>query len=422
MVGTKRPAESLDMDEGSYIQDVEETFPFPVPRIIRRHRSRLKPPSILRLPLSQAHQDAPPANPKPEFNVFKAVLRHPNLFFQFALRLPPRAMMDLYAIDKEFHYRLNKYSVSIIHDYAAYHAPEACDVFSFVLYPELCISDPLLKPMDGRIHLARDVPGLRWTKMVIYKDKVVREILTLLGMEGHRVPRGTSKMLMKYWVLMEVKHQAAREAFLRERQIWSDEDILLFQLFSVKLDMRFADPIQGQGICELSHLLLTQKSLTPLRDMLSGKKTYNYEEIAEMTIKTYLSEDLDTETHTWLDDEVENGILADEWGLLRQEGWDVMGAPMECAVDLVIKEGIRRRLNVQQYCLDFVLYGYVDMQSGRNEPIPKRWRGEEGTVVPEMGLLLNEKWKGLIEGLHSKFTKHGVKEEDMEVKQTNPDG
>ncbi len=41
-------------------------------------------------------------------------------------------------------------------------------------------------------------------------------------------------------------------------------DIIFFHLFLVKLDMRLSDPILGNGMCELSHMLLTQKSLSLL--------------------------------------------------------------------------------------------------------------------------------------------------------------
>ena len=123
------------------------------PRILRRYQHRRRNvatevwgPEIPSTTSPRAFADAPA--PKQPFSVYKAILRHPNLFFQFALRLPYPSIIDLYAIDKEFHYRLNLYSVSLIHDYARYHAPLAGYIFSWVLYPRLCISYPMLRPMD----------------------------------------------------------------------------------------------------------------------------------------------------------------------------------------------------------------------------------------------------------------------------------
>ncbi|CAO2647080.1 Nn.00g080020.m01.CDS01 [Neocucurbitaria sp. VM-36] len=342
------------------------------PRILRRHRHRRRnvaatiwgldiPPT----PPTTTAPCAPSPSPQP-FNIYKALLRHPNLFFQFALRLPYPTIIHLYAIDKEFHYRLNKYSVSLIHDYARYHAPLASYIFSWVLYPHLCISDPMLRPMDGRAWLARDVPSFRWIGMVLWRARVVRCILSLLTAEGHRVPSLAASALMKFWVLMEMKTTGLRAAFLRDTAVWTDAEILCFQLFLVKLDMRFADPVLGNGVCALSHLLLTQKSLSTLWKVLSGKLVLDYDTTTDLVVRTYRTEELDADTHPWLDDEIDNGVPEEEWGILCREGWHMDGARMESAVDMLGTEGIRRGLNVQGCYLDFVMYGFVDGRTGEN--------------------------------------------------------
>ena len=53
------------------------------------------------------------------------------------------------------------------------------------------------------------------------------------------------------------------------------------------------------------------------------------------------------------------------------------GERMESAVDMLIMEGFRRGLDVQQYYLDFVLYGFVD-NDGNNVPTPRQQRQEGG--------------------------------------------
>ncbi|KAF1954173.1 hypothetical protein CC80DRAFT_383937, partial [Byssothecium circinans] len=327
------------------------------PQIVRRqhHRRRNVAATVWgpQLPM----QGNVPGQP---FNIYKALLRHPNLYFQFALRLPPTSLVDLYAIDKEFHFRFNKYSISIIHDHATYHAPLAAYIFSWIMFPELCISDPMARPMDGRPHLARDIPSLRWTKMVVYREKVVNGILTQLALEGHRVPAEVHTLLMKYWLLMEMKTMALRTTFLSDRKIWPDDDIYLFHLLLVKLDMRFSDPVCGNGMCALSHMFLTQKSLTTLHDVLTGKLELDYDEATDMMIRTYAQEDLDVDEHTWLDNEFENGVPFEKWGILCKEGWALDGARLDPAVDLVIMEGIERGLQPQQYLIDFVQYGFVE--------------------------------------------------------------
>jgi hypothetical protein len=231
----------------------------------------------------------------------------------------------------------------------------------------------MLRPMDEREWLARDVPGFRWVGMVLHRQRVMRGILMCLAVEGHRVPRHAFEVLCKYWCVMECKSTALREAFLQDRNIWSDEEILVFQLFLMKLDMRFSDPALGNGIGELSHLLLTQRGLDVLYKVLAGQMNIDYDKATDIVVRTYLSEDLDTDTHTWLDDETENGVPEEEWGLLSREGWHMDGKGMDSAVDMVIMEGIRRRLDVQKYYLEFVTFGFVD-ESGNNVPVLRSLR------------------------------------------------
>ncbi|KAI8933317.1 hypothetical protein NX059_009942 [Plenodomus lindquistii] len=378
------------------------------PVILRRstHRKRNIAASIWGPGLPFTPTASPPSAPnrpttaKFPFNVYKALLRHPNLFFQFALRLPYPAITALYAIDKEFHYRLNKFSVSLIHDYAKYHAPLSSYIFSWRLYPELCISDPMLRPMDGREWLARDVPGFKWMGMVLWREGIVKSILSLLGLEGMRVPSGASGAVMKFWSVMEMKTTVLRESFLRDRSIWSDEDLLHFQLFMVKLDLHFADTLLGNGAGELSHMLLTQRSLVPLWKVLNGKVILDYDNATEMLVRTYLGTDLDTDAHPWLDDEAENGIPAEESGLLSREGWELSGKTMKSVVDMVIMESIERGLNAQQYYLDFVLYGFLDPESEENLPAPRLWRVDQDIRIQRDGWPSKEARENMIAGLN----------------------
>lgn len=219
--------------------------------------------------------------------------------------------------------------------------------------------------------------------MVMWRDQVVHEILTCLGLEGHRVPHRVHEVLMKFWLLMETKTGAAREAYLSSPQIWTDTDIMFFHLFLIKLDMRFTHPVIGNGICELSHMLLTQKTLSILLDVLTGKKKIDYDEASDMLVKTYLQEDLDTDTHSWLDNEIENGIPEEEWGINCREGWHMDGKRMEPAVDMVITEGIKRDLHPERSLLDFMLYGYVEPDEDKNMPYPRCWRGETKVNAPK---------------------------------------
>jgi hypothetical protein len=387
------------------------------PRILRRYRHRkrnialpiwgpdvpLTPSSSSRstLPSTHGHTNTPaaaanPRTPRARFNAYKALLRHPTLFFPLVLALPLPCALALYAIDKEFHYRFNLYSVSLLHAYATRHAPVASRVFSWILHPGVCISDPMLRPMDGRSWLARDVPGWRWVGMCVARQTVVRRVLGEVG-----CPRGWEEVVCKMWGVMEMKTTAVRLAFLRDADIWTDADLLLATAFLVKLDMRFSDPVTGNGMAGLSHMLLTQKSLTTLANVLTGKVTLDYDDATMMLVRTYPMGDLDADGIPWLDDEVDNGVPWEEWGLLMKEGWTQYGARMESVVDMIITEGIRRELHIQQDLLDFVMCGYVDRE-GKNLPIKRRARREKKMVGKE-GWKTKLERRHALDALHKRF-------------------
>lgn len=268
--------------------------------------------------------------------------------------------------------------------------------------------------MDGRNHLARDVPSLRWTKLVIFRDRVVREILTELALEGHRVPRATAKTVMKFWMLMEQNKQSTRTILLRAPTVWTNADLFLFHLFLIKLDMRFSHPIQGQGICRLSHLLLTQKSLVPLRDVLSGARVMDYDDLSDMVLRTYPQSALDLDNHPWMDDWIDSGVEEWEWGVLMKEGWREEGSALRPAVEMVIMESVRRGLHVQRFYLDFVMFGWVDGGTGENVPMPRRMKGEGGVVVPARGLPGPEEMEELERAWEEKFGKEEEEEKEKE--------
>ena len=200
------------------------------------------------------------------------------------------------------------------------------------------------------------------------------------------MPAVCEAALMKFWVLMESQTSQLRLSFLRDKAIWSDADIIAFQLFLVKLDMRFSDPVLGNGACMLGAMLLSQRSLSALWRVLSGKAKLDYDNTAEILINTYCIEDLDTEAQPWLED-MDDGEDRDGQGhgVLAREGWRRDGAKMQHAVDMVITEGVRRGLHVQQYYLDFMLYGHVDHESGKNVPVPTLLKGDKKIQLPREG-------------------------------------
>ncbi|KAH3998536.1 hypothetical protein HBI56_153800 [Parastagonospora nodorum] len=395
------------------------------PRILSRRRHRVNNAAasvwgpdipVTLKPAADDVTNAPPAPastiPPAPFNIYRSLLRHPNLFFQFALRLPLDSAINLYAIDKEFHYLFNKYSVSILHDYARYWAPISSHVFTWILFPHLCISDPMLRPMNDRVWLARDVPSWRWVGMVLHRQTIVRGILSSLTLSGcGALPSPTESMLCKFWLLVEFKHTHQRQSFLQDTDIWSDADILLFHLFLVKLDMRLTHPILGNAPCGLSHLMLNQPSLTTLHDLLTGKVgDVRYPDLVPLMLRTYPMDTFDLLAFPYLDDEEITGVDEEDWNILGKEGWSEFGGAMELALDCVVNEGLRRELHAEQLLLEFVVFGHGDRLSRKWRKGGREYEGGFGRGRKNVIREVEERF-GLVEKKEVKENEEGDAEE-----------
>lgn len=370
------------------------------PRIVRRLQHRRR-----NVVLDALAQSQPASNSSPPFNVYRAIVSHPKLFYDFTTRLPIYVLVSLYAIDKEFHWRFNHTAVSLIHDVTKYHAPEAARVFNWAIYPDLCMSDPMLRPMDGRPHLARDIPTLRWSKMVVYRDIITRMILTKLALEGHRVPHQTHVVLMKFWVLMGTNTSRNRMHLIRDRSIWSDQDITFFFLFLMKLDMYFNHPVIGRGSTEMSHMLLTQKSLVPLVQVLTGSwiVEWDYDQATQMLMTTFPYNELPHDRIAWMRDESIHEIPERERGILMKEEWHPEGDRMDSPIELLTREAWDRCLDLEFDLPSFVIYGYIDEETGENIPVPRWHRCEDKVTVPKEPWPKESVRQDMIKKLDAKF-------------------
>ncbi|KAF1918605.1 hypothetical protein BDU57DRAFT_511300, partial [Ampelomyces quisqualis] len=176
---------------------------------------------------------------------------------------------------------------------------------------------------------------------------------------------------------MEMKEGMQREAYLRDGDVWRDQDFFWFAFFLTRLDLRLSDPVLGSAPGHLSHLLLSQKSLSTLYHVLTRTIVLDYDLTTDFVIRTYLPEDLDTDAFPWLDDEVDNGVPEEWWGIQMRQGWEIDGERMESAVDMVIEEGIRRHLHIQRWLVDFVMWGYGEGEATKKDTWPAKRKREK---------------------------------------------
>jgi hypothetical protein len=299
---------------------------------------------------------------------------YPEVMMEIATYLRPKDLVNLYSVSKDFHDIIESFLSHTMLSAAKKQAPESASVFLFKFYGDLCIPDPA-----GRLHPIRDtetrlVPGLRWLRMVVHRERTIRDILALMARQGHRMPEGMSLSLKKMWLIMDVSINRQRVQLLRS-PFFTDMDIFNMQLFVVKLDMRFNDPNDGPGEDKLRKLMLGQRGLTPLCKLLKREIGLTPIEIIQMGIRYAYSVRPEYRGLPLL------GIPPEQIGVGHLEGWGNGKIHLLRPDELTMRESIRRRLGLKDHIMGMLLWGYVDPVTGENlEPTDeeKYMSDEEG--------------------------------------------
>ncbi|KAK9415078.1 hypothetical protein SUNI508_10683 [Seiridium unicorne] len=336
---------------------------------------------------------------KTPFDLISALSRIPELAVAVAVCLPPRDVLTLYSVSVQFHIQVNTYLKSSITLWTREWAPHAAQVFRWdsELYQHFAIPDPAGRPLTtppppetpnepcpfttsrwGR-DMNRKVPSIKWYQMVSLRDDIVIDILAHLARQGFRCPKGTKTSVLKLWMLMDLPTNMQRLKVLTRDDIFSDQDLLNIVIFMVKLSFRFNDPIYGPESTDLVELMLGQKSLYSLWQMLFG---HNYRDCLSL-VQCKIRYDLGFEWHlgsnqipglldpTYLRPFAPPvlGVPADQIGRTHLEHWGEKGIivpallrPSQC----VMAEAAHRELKFDELLMGLVTWGHVDQVTGRN--------------------------------------------------------
>jgi hypothetical protein len=290
---------------------------------------------------------------------FSDLANFPELVMELAKHLKVKDHVSLYAISKDFHQTLNESLSHCMRGCAEHNAPESAKVFIFTFYNSLCVLDPVSRPHPQKSNTVRKVPGLRWLQMIIYREKTVRDILACMARQGHRMPKGMSLSLKKMWLLMEIATTARRSQFIHSK-FFTDWDLYHIQMFIVKLDMRFNDPIDGPGDSTLRNLFLGQRSLTPLCKLLKRTAYTSAAEVIKMGIRyTYNIRPEHRGMPMW-------DIPPQEIGIGHLEAWGAGRIHLRRPDELVVVEAVRRSLDLKDHIMGMLLWGYVDPITGQD--------------------------------------------------------
>ncbi|KAE9966996.1 hypothetical protein BLS_006636 [Venturia inaequalis] len=307
-----------------------------------------------------------PPKPKRPFRMLTEFLRHPELILNLAKVMHPTSLIDLYAISKPFHFIMNSHYTTYIKTNMDQHAPGSNLIFPWRCYGRLTIKDPGWRPKDDSNPTsgARDIPSLRWLQMVVYREEVVRDILIALSRYGLLLPRDIERAVKKMWFLCDLPGNANRIGVLHNTGYFHDRDIFLSQMFVMKLDMRFTDPIEGCGETHLRKLLFGCRNFVPLRDFLLGHLS-----LAHILQRIVWYQYNPTGTMRALQLPI-LGIATNQIGQGNTESWG-RGTQRLLRVDEgIAREAIRRDLNTHKHFIEFMLFAHLELavkQGGKSD-------------------------------------------------------
>ena len=307
-----------------------------------------------------------------KFSVFNALLEYPELTLEFSKQLEVEDLISLYAISKEFHFLVNARFTAMILGQSNGKASESSKTFIFRCYKSLCMRDPARRLNDTKPDELRFIPSFRWLRMILFREAVVDDILQSLAVEGHRMPKRTRLTIKKIWFTIDISDNARRIGLIHNTTFWSDKDIFLATMFFLKLDMRLTHPTAGNGEIGLRKMLLGQRSLSTLAKVLRREEMRTQVDMLRMIVR------YNYEPRRYRQMDI-MGVPSHEIGKLQYEGWGAKNTKFIQIDELVMREAVKRKLNLQNYYVDMMIYGYVNKKTFQDIRTPM------GTKENEIG-------------------------------------
>lgn len=315
-------------------------------------------------------------------NLLSSLCSNVEIATELGKHLRPSDIVNLFSVCKTFNIVVNGYMMSTVRTWINHRCPEAGRIFPFKFYRRHLISDPMERTWEdihqGKEHNipasqaleVRFVPGLKYLQLVMGRDRYCREIIAIMARNGHRTPPTMYSTLLRLWLLMDLSTTNHRMAMLHNSNFWSDYDLYNGQLFIVKLSLLFNDPVYGPCSNDLLHLILGQKGLYPLWQLLFRKRFTRLSEIIELKCR-YNWEVPDEHVDCFIESKGTHrfhNVPFPEIGIHHLEGWGTNPSRKHLmrADELIPYEAILRGLALDQHIRAMMRWGVFDHQTGEN--------------------------------------------------------
>ncbi|KAL6819615.1 hypothetical protein J3E69DRAFT_358023 [Trichoderma sp. SZMC 28015] len=336
-------------------------------------------------------------------DLISVICQHVELAVELGKHLNAKDVLNLCLANRRFYEAINGYLLSSVRAWIEYKAPEAGRVFHYQLYAKHLVDDPQKRTWmalnqgmttspkkDSKV---RKVPGLKYLQLVLGRDKYCREILAIMARCGHRMPSTMHHSLLRLWLLMDVATTQQRQAMLQMTHIFKDTDLYNMQMFFIKLSMAFNDPVYGPCTFDLVQLMMGQKGLFKLWQLLTRKKFNKLADILDLKLRYDFN--FVSEGTYWMDHGLSQiqGIPLHEVGQQHKEGWGAGRMHLLRPDEAVPVEAVRRGLQLDDHLSHMVIWGYFDWKTGENivPSLEEMYIEDEDEVLANVDTL--EHWK-----------------------------
>jgi hypothetical protein len=159
---------------------------------------------------------------------------------------------------------------------------------------------------------------------------------------------------------MDIATSARRVQLMHNEEYWTDFDIYNIQLFMIKLEMRFNDPTSSSADDGLKKLMLGQRGLTPLRNLLKRTAFTDAIELIQCAVRyAYKPRPQHLQYPIF-------GVPPNEVGRGHLEGWGKGKIHLYRLDELILREACRRNLELDKHMMSMLLWGYVDPVTKQN--------------------------------------------------------
>ncbi|KAL4728587.1 hypothetical protein ACLX1H_005338 [Fusarium chlamydosporum] len=315
-------------------------------------------------------------------DLITAICSNLELAIEIGKHLRPQDIVNLYIASRSFRKAINGHMLSCIRMWIDSKAPEAGKVFHWKLYGRMLIRDPVERKsevddarfLEDRWKSAKTnpkkirlIPGFKYLKMVISRDRCCREILATMARMGFLMPVTMYSTLLRLWVLMEISTTRQRQLFLRDEKCWTDQHLYNVQFFLVKLAMAFNHPFFHPINIDMVQLMMGQKGLHPLWQLLMRQKYTNISDLMELKTRY----DLRFPRRVWTDIQLHNhptayNVPLNMVGIGHLEGWGKGNRHLSRPDELLPIEAVYRGLYLDQHISQMMIWGYIDFETGEN--------------------------------------------------------